>query len=107
MPTSRPPYPVEFRQQIVELASAGKSPAALAREFGCSAQTISNWVAQAANDRGKRLLGKEGLSSAEREELMRLRRENRQLKLERDILSKATAWFAARGEKTSIASSNS
>ncbi len=53
------------------------------------------------------LHGKEGLSSAEREELARLRRENRQLKTERDILAKATAWFAAKGEKTSTPSSNS
>jgi transposase len=107
MPRSRPPYPVEFRQQIVELARAGRTPTELSREFGCSAQAVANWVAQAAIDAGKPLPGKNGLSSAEREELNRLRRENRQLKLERDILSKATAWFAARGEKTSTPSSNS
>jgi transposase len=47
MPTSRPPYPAEFRQQIVELAQAGKTPAQLSREFGVTAQTIANWVAQA------------------------------------------------------------
>jgi transposase len=107
MPRSRPPYPAAFREQMIELAQAGKTPAELSREFGCSAQTISNWVAQAARDRGKPLPGKEGLSSAEREELARLRRENRQLKTERDILAKATAWFAAKGEKTSTPSSNS
>jgi transposase len=107
MPKSRPPYPAEFRQQIVELARAGRTPTELSREFGCSAQAVANWVAQAAIDAGKPLAGKNGLSSAEREELNRLRRENRQLKLERDILSKATAWFAARGEKTSTPSSNS
>jgi transposase len=107
MPKSRPPYPAEFRQQIVELARAGRTPTELSREFGCSAQAVANWVAQAAIDAGKPLPGKNGLSSAEREELNRLRRENRQLKLERDILSKATAWFAARGEKTSTPSSNS
>jgi transposase len=107
MPRSRPPYPAAFREQMIELAQAGKTPAELSREFGCSAQTISNWVAQAARDRGKPLRGKEGLSSAEREELARLRRENRQLKTERDILAKATAWFAAKGEKTSTPSSNS
>ena len=94
MSKTKPPYPVAFREQIVELARAGKSPSALSREFGPSAQSIANWVAQAARGKGKPLPGKEGLSSAEREELVRLRRENRQIKLERDILAKATAWFA-------------
>ena len=89
MPTSKPPYPAEFRQQIIELVAAGRSPAELAREFGCTAQTIANWVAQSAIDRGKPLPGKDGLTTAEREELSRLRRENRKLKEEREILSKA------------------
>lgn len=91
MPTTKPPYPAEFRQQIIELVSAGRSPAELAREFGCAAQTIANWVAQSAIDRGKPMPGKDDLTSAEREELTRLRRENRQLRVEREILSKATA----------------
>ena len=107
MPTSKPPYPVAFRQQMIELVESGRTPAQLAREFGVTAQTISNWVAQAAIDKGKPLPGKDGLSSAEREELNRLRRENRRLQTERDILAKATAWFAARGEKISTPSSNS
>ena len=47
MPKSRPPYAAEFRQQIVELAQSGKTPAQLSREFGVTAQTIANWVAQA------------------------------------------------------------
>jgi transposase len=104
MPTTKPPFPAEFRQQIIELVNAGRSPAELAREFGCTAQTIANWVAQSAIDRGKPLPGKDGLTSAEREELTRLRR---QLKIEREILSKATAWFAGRGDKTFTPSSNS
>jgi len=107
MPKTRPPYPVAFRQQMIELVKAGKSPAELSREFGCSAQTIANWVGQDAIDRGKPRPGKDGLPSAEREELVRLRRENRRLQMERDILAKATAWFAAKGEKTSTPSSNS
>lgn len=107
MPKTRPPYPAAFRQQMTELVRTGKTPAELSREFGCSAQTISNWVGQEAIDRGKPLPGKEGLSSAEREELVRLRRENRRLQMERDILAKATAWFAAKGEKSSTPSSNS
>jgi len=107
MPKSRPPYPAEFRQQIIELARAGRTPTELSREFDCSAQTIINWVAQAAIDAGKPLPGKDGLSTAEREELSRLRRQVRQLQMERDILAKATAWFAAKGERTSTTSSNS
>ena len=107
MPRSRSPYPPEFRQQIVELVESGRTPAELAREFGCNAQSISNWVGQAARDRGKPLPGKEGLTSAEKEELARLRRQVRQLQTERDILSKATAWFAGRAEKTYTPSSNS
>ena len=92
MPTTKPPYPAEFRQQIVELVQAGRTPAQLAREFKVSAQSISIWVARAATDRGKPIRGKDVLSSAEREELARLRRENRQLKLERDILAKRPAF---------------
>ena len=107
MPRTHLPYPAEFRTQMLELLGAGRTPAELSREFGCSAQTIANWAAQAAIDRGKPLPGKDGLSTVEREELNRLRRENRQLKLEREILSKATAWFATRGDKTSTPSSNS
>jgi transposase len=103
----QPVYRPEFRQQMVELVQSGRTPIELAREFGCTDQSIRNWVAQAAIDSGKPLPGKEGLTSAEREELTRLRRQVRQLQTERDILAKATAWFAARGEKTSNPSSNS
>ena len=107
MPKTRPPYPAEFRQQMIELVrTGGKTPAELSREFECSAQTIANWVAQAARDEGRPLLGKEGLSSAEREELARLRRQVRQLQMERDILAKATAWFAAKSDKTFTPSSS-
>jgi len=107
MPQSKPPYPAAFRQQMVELVQAGRTPAQLAREFKVSAQSIATWVARAAADRGKPVRGKDVLSSAERDELARLRRENRQLKLERDILAKATAWFAGKGDKTSNGSTNS
>ena len=107
MPIPKPPYPAEFRRQMVELVRAGRKPTQLAREFGVTAQSISTWVAQAAADSGRPARNKEMLSSAEREELARLRRENRQLKLERDILAKATAWFAVKSDKTSIGSSNS
>ncbi|AOF82736.1 transposase family protein [Methyloversatilis sp. RAC08] len=91
MRKTRAPYPAEFRQQIIELAQAGRHPAELSREFAPTSQTIINWVAQTAQDAGKPLPDKDGLSSAERDELSRLRRENRQIKMERYILAKATA----------------
>lgn len=98
MPKTRPPYAPEFRRQMVELVRAGRDPADLAREFEPSRQAISNWVAQADRREGRRetepAAVEAALAAAEREELARLRRENRQLKLERDILSRATAWFA-------------
>jgi transposase len=108
MPKSRPPYPSEFRQQIVELVQAGKTPAELSREFRVSAQTITNWVGQAAADaRKKSATSKDALSSAERDELARLRRRVRQLEMERDILAKATAWFAGNSDATSKTSTKS
>ncbi len=91
MPKTRPPYPPEFRQQMVELVRAGRNPEELAREFEPSAQTIRNWAAQADRDGGRR---QDGLKTAERDELRRLRRELKQVKLEREILAKAAAWFA-------------
>jgi transposase len=86
---------------MIELVASGRNPAELAREFSCCAQTIRNWVAQSAIDTGKPLPGKDGLTSAEREELTRLRRQVRQLQMERDILAKATAWFAGRNGNSS------
>ena len=91
MPKSHPPYPPEFRRQMVELVRSGRTPRELAREFECSDQTIRNWVRQADLDEGRR---EDGLTTDEREELRRLRRENRQLREEREILKKAAAWFA-------------
>jgi transposase len=91
MPGTHPPYPPEFRRQMVELVRSGRSPEMLAREFEPSAGAIRNWVCQADLDEGRR---SDGLTTEERGELRRLRRENKQLKLEREILAKATAWFA-------------
>lgn len=91
MPKPRKSYPPEFRRQMIELVRAGESPEALAKEFEPSAQSIRMWVKQAERDAGQRT---DGLTTPEREELTRLRRELRQVKLEREILSKATAWFA-------------
>jgi transposase len=91
MAKRQPVYTREFRRQMVELVRAGRSPEELSREFEPTAQSIRNWVAQSDRDAGR---GDGGLRTAEREELNRLRRENRQLQLEREILSKAAAWFA-------------
>ena len=95
MGSTRPPYPPEFRQHMVELVRAGRTPEELGREFEPSAQAIRNWVIQADRDAGRRT---DGPSSEELEELRRLRRENRRLREEREILAKAAAWFA--GETT-------
>jgi transposase len=95
MPRSHVPYPPEFRRQMVELVRAGRDPEQLSREFEPTAQSIRNWVAQAERDEGQR---DDGLTSVEREELRRLRRENRQLREEREILKKAAAWFARESE---------
>ena len=91
MSKSRRAYAPEFRRQLVELVHAGRTPEDLAREFEPTAQSIRNWVGESERNGGH---GNGGLTTAEHEELCRLRRENRQLRLERDILSKAAAWFA-------------
>ena len=91
MPKSHPPYAPEFRQRIVELVHKGRTPEELARQFEPSAQAIRNWVKQAGLDAGER---SDGLTTEERDELRWLRREVRQLREERAILSKAAAWFA-------------
>jgi transposase len=85
-------YRPEFHRQLVELHRAGRRISELSREFGVSEWAISRWVKQADRDAGQ---GDGGLTTAEREELVRLRRENKRLKMEREILAKATAWFAA------------
>jgi transposase len=102
MPKSHPPYPPEFRQRIVELIRKGRTPEELARQFEPSAQAIRNWVKQTALDAGDRI---DGLTPEERDELRRLRREVRQLREERTILSKAAAWFAR--ETTTIPAKDS
>ena len=100
----RDPYPPEFRQQMVDLVRAGRTPEELSREFEPSAQSIRNWARQSALDEGR---CDDGLTSAEQEELRRLRRENRQLREERGILAKAAAWFARETGSIPPGSSNS
>lgn len=91
MKGSRRQYPEEYRSQIVELARSGRSVASLAREFEPTEATIHKWIRQADLDEGKR---SDGLTTQERDEVRKLRREVKQLRMERDILKKAAAWFA-------------
>ena len=95
MPRSNGPYPAAFRQEMVALVRSGRSPEALAREFEPTAQAIRNWVKQDDLDQGRR---EDGLTTEERAELRRLRRENRHLRMDREILAKASAWFARETE---------
>lgn len=104
MPKSHAPYPKAYRQQILELAQAGRSAEELSKEFEPSAQCIRNWLKQDEVDRGQR---QDGLTSEEKAELVRLRRENKQLKLEREILAKAAAWFARETDSIPPKSSSS
>ena len=95
MPPTKRPYPPEFRREAVQLTRTGeRSIAQVARDLGISNQTLRNWIKQTDVDAGRR----EGLTTDEREELRRLRRENRTLLQEREILKKAAAFFARESE---------
>jgi len=83
----------EFRRQMVELGRAGRDPDDVAGEFEPTAQSIRHWIARADKKDGRQADALPALNAAERDELSRLRRENKQLRVERDILSKAAAWF--------------
>ena len=112
MPKTARPIPLssvasEVRRQMVELVRSGGDPADLAREFEPTAQSICHWVAQADRKEGRRKEKGDGLAAAERDELARLRRENKQLRLKRDILSRAAAWFARETGAIRAGSSNS
>jgi len=100
----RAKYSEEFRKRIVELVRAGRTPESLAEEFGPSVQSIRNWSKQLDLDEGRR---KDGLTTEERKEITRLRRENRRLREERDILKKAAAWFARETDSVPEKGSNS
>jgi transposase len=95
MPKSRPPYPEQFRREAVQLVRDGRSVPDVADSLGVTAQSLRNWIRQDEADRGER---SDQLTSAEREELRQLRRENVRLKQERDILKRATALFARETE---------
>ena len=104
MGKTRARYPREFREQMIALVGSGRTPEELGREFEPTAQTILNWVAQSDRDTGKRV---DGLTSVEREELVRLRRDVKRLTEERAILAKAAAWFARETDSIPPRSSNS
>lgn len=119
---TRPPYAPEFRQQILELYATGHRIVDLAKEFGVSEQSISTWVKRAGRlaelpDRGaavvrthrqaRAVAQANALNAQERAELERLRKEVRRLQTERDILAKATAWFANEGAHGSKGSTRS
>ena len=81
----------EYKAEVVELCrTSGRSITAVARDLGLTETAVRRWVAQAEVDAGQR----DGLTTAEREELSRLRREVRVLREERDILKRATVFFA-------------
>ena len=104
MPTPKPPYPAAFRQQMVELVRAGRGVTDLAREFGCNASSIHAWVKAAGRFDGSGITSSDvPLSVNERQELIELRRKVKQVQQERDILAKATAWFAGKSEQTPTA----
>ena len=104
MAKSRPPYSSEFRQQMVALVRSGRTPSELAREFEPTAQSICTWVRQSTETEGS---SPDGLTGDERDELHRLRQENKRLRIEREILSKAAAWFAREIDATPLSSSRS
>ena len=96
MPKPKPPYPVEYRQRILDLVRRGRSAWDLAQEFEPTATTIRSWIRQAGIDQGEI----EGVTTDEKAELARLRREVAVLEEEKEILAKAAAWFAEETGRT-------
>ncbi len=98
MGKTRPPYPHQFREQAVRLVrDSGKTVEQIAKDLGIAHQTLRNWVKQVDLDNGRRT---DGFTTEERDEIRRLRRENRILREERDILVKAAAFFVKETHST-------
>lgn len=95
MPKTRPAYPEEFRREAVAMVRGGRSIPDVAEALGVSPQSLRNWVKRSQLDARER---DDGITSSEREELARLRRENKRLRQERDLLKRAAAFFAAETE---------
>jgi transposase len=91
VPRTRPAYSPEFRREAIELLRQGRSPRELSESLGVSEQTLRNWRRQDQIDRRER---DDGVTTDERAELARLRRENTRLRQERDLLKRAAAFFA-------------
>jgi transposase len=96
MPGATPRYPLEFKREAVRLvhSSPNRSIARIAKELGVSDNSLRSWIKQIEIDQGER----EGLTTQEREELRKLRNENKVLRQEREILRKAAAFFAREDE---------
>jgi transposase len=95
VPNPHPPYPPEFRAEAVRLYRvSGLSLYAISKDLGVSLESLRSWVTHAKIDGGE----KAGLTTEERAELSRLRKENRTLRMERDLLKKAAAYFARESE---------
>lgn len=100
-PNYKPAYPADFRQQMVELVALGRCPKQLSKEFGCHYTSIQAWCrAAGVSYRSSQaitstsVLSSTVLNANERQELMELRKKLKRVEMERDILAKATAWFA-------------
>ena len=106
MPNPKPAYTAQFRQQMIDLVAIGRSPRELSREFGCHETSILSWMRAAKareNTPAAADQNSAALNAAERQELIELRRKLRQVQQERDLLAKATAWFASKSEQTPTA----
>src|ERR687883_1539154 len=94
VPKTRPAYPEEFRREAVQMLRAGRTPRELSKSLGVSPQTLRNWRRQDQLDRHER---DDGVTTDERAELARLRRENVRLRQERDLLTRAAGFATENG----------